>query len=166
MQRTVNINFLKNNFIEIFINQKINFDKFINQLILLGYQRASIVREKSEFAVRGSIIDIFLSDRINPLRLDFFDQNIESISEFDKLTQKTIKKINDKNILINPSSELLLNEKSLNLFRKSFRKIFSDYRHSQIYNLFSESIIPSGGEHFIVGNNAGAERCSDNLSVI
>jgi len=149
LQRTVDINFLKNNFVEIFINQKINFDKFINQLILLGYQRASIVREKSEFAVRGSIIDIFLSDRINPLRLDFFDQNIESISEFDKLTQKTIKKINDKNILINPSSELLLNEKSLNLFRKSFRKIFSDYRHSHIYNLFSESIIPSGGEHFI-----------------
>ncbi|SVD54066.1 uncharacterized protein METZ01_LOCUS406920, partial [marine metagenome] len=77
-----------------------------------------------------------------------FDQNIETISEFDRLTQKTTKKI-DENILITPSSELLINKKSLNLFRKSFREIFSDYRHSQIYNLFSNSIIPSGGENFL-----------------
>ena len=149
IQRTVDINFLKNNFIEIFLHQKINFHKFINKLTLLGYQRTSVVRKKSEFAIRGSIIDIFLSDRNNPIRIDFLDQNIDTISEFDKFTQKTVKKIHDENIIINPSSELLLNNKTLNLFRKSFRKIFSDYRHSHIYNLFSESIVPSGGEHFL-----------------
>ena len=60
IQRTVDINFLKNNFIEIYLHQKINFHKFINQLTLLGYQRTSVVREKSEFAIRGSLIDIFL----------------------------------------------------------------------------------------------------------
>ena len=37
----------------------------------------------------------------------------------------------------------------MNLFRKSFREIFPEYRHSQIYNLFSNSIIPSGGENFL-----------------
>ena len=40
----------------------------------------------------------------------FLDQNIDTINEFDKLTQKKIKKIKDKNIIINPSSELLLND--------------------------------------------------------
>ena len=86
---------------------------------------------------------------INYKKADFLDQNIDTINEFDKLTQKKIKKIKDKNIIINPSSELLLNNKTLNFFRKSFRKIFPDYRHSHIYNLFSESIVPSGGEHFL-----------------
>ena len=107
LQKTINVDFIKNNFIEIFLNKKINFEQLINKLIFLGYQRTSVVREKSEFAIRGSIIDIFLSDRIKPIRIDFFDQNIETISEFDRLTQKTTKKI-DENILITPSSELLI----------------------------------------------------------
>ena len=64
------------------------------------------------------------------------------------MTQKTNKKIDEK-ILISPCSELLIDKKSLNLFRKSFRENFSEYRHSQIYNLFSNSIIPSGGENFL-----------------
>ena len=148
LQKTVDIEFLKRNIVEISINLEINFDQLIKQLVFLGYQRTSVVREKSEFAIRGSIIDVFLIDFINPIRLDFFDQQIESISEFDKITQKTNKKIYKK-ILINPSSELLLNKNSLNLFRQSFRNIFPNYRHSQIYNLFSESIIPAGGENFL-----------------
>ena len=148
LQKTIDVDFINNNFIEIFLNKRINFEQLINKLIFLGYQRTSVVREKSEFAIRGSIIDIFLSDRNKPIRIDFFDQNIETISEFDRLTQKTTQKI-DENILITPSSELLINNKSLNLFRKSFREIFSEYRHSQIYNLFSNSIIPSGGENFL-----------------
>ena len=44
---------------------------------------------------------------------------------------------------------MLLNENSLNLFRKSYREIFPDYRHSSTYNLFSNSIIPAGGENFL-----------------
>ena len=80
LQKTINVDFIKNNFIEIFLNKKINFEQLINKLIFLGYQRTSVVREKSEFAIRGSIIDIFLSDRIQPIRIDFFDQNIETIS--------------------------------------------------------------------------------------
>ena len=118
LQKTVDIEFLEKNIVEISINLEINFDQLIKQLIFLGYQRTSVVREKSEFAIRGSIIDVFLIDFINPIRLDFYDQKIESISEFDKITQKTNKKIYKK-ILINPSSELLLNKNSLNLFRKS-----------------------------------------------
>ena len=148
IQKTISFNFLKDNFIEINKNKKINFQNFINNLIHLGYKRTSIVREKSEFAIRGSIIDIFLIDEIHPIRLDFFDEKIESINQFDKLSQRTIKKF-DKKILINPSNELLLNEKSLNLFRKSFRELFPSYRHSYIYNTFSELSIPSGGENFI-----------------
>ena len=44
---------------------------------MLGYDRTSVVRDKSEFAVRGSILDIYLIDHDNPIRLDFFDNIID-----------------------------------------------------------------------------------------
>ena len=64
LQRTISINFINKNIIEIFLHKKISFEELINKLIFLGYQRTSVVRDKSEFAVRGSIIDIFLTDKI------------------------------------------------------------------------------------------------------
>ena len=149
LQKTVNPKFVKDNFIEIYINKKFDFNNLVNQLTLLGYQRTSVVREKTEFAVRGSIIDIFLIDRNFPIRLDFFDNNLENIYEFDRLTQQRINQIKEKKIYIHISSELILNENSLSLYRKKFRKLFNNYRLSQAYNLFSESIIPPGGEQFL-----------------
>jgi len=149
IQRTVDQSFIKKNYVTIFVNQKLNFNHFIQQLISLGYQRTSVVREKTDFAIRGSIIDIFIVDRKNPLRIDFFDNNIESIYEFDRLTQKRLLKIENEKIYIHPSSELLINDETITLFRKNFREIFSNYRLSQVYNSFSESILPPGGEQFL-----------------
>ena len=54
--------------------------------MLLGFQRTSLVRDKSEFSVRGSILDIFPNDRSKPIRIDFFDEEIETIFEFDPIT--------------------------------------------------------------------------------
>ena len=149
IQKTINKEFLNTNFIEIFINQKIDFNTLIFKLLSLGYERTSVVRDKTEFAIRGSIIDIFIVDHEYPIRIDFFDNYIESIYSFDHITQKRIHKLNNKNIIIYSSSELLLNEESIKLFRKNFREIFSNYRLSHIYQSFSEGIIPPGGEQFI-----------------
>ena len=129
-------------------NQKFKFEDLINNLVLLGFQRTSLVRDKSEFSVRGSILDIFPNDRSKPIRIDFFDEEIETIFEFDPITQKRLKEINS-DLEFNIINELILNENNLNLFRKNFREIFPEYRNSQVYNLFSENIIPSGGEQFL-----------------
>ena len=149
IQKTINKDFLNKNFIEIFINQKIGFNDLIFKLLSLGYERTSVVRDKTEFAIRGSIIDIFIVDHEHPIRIDFFDNKIESIYSFNHITQKRINKLDNKKIIIYTSSELLLNERSITLFRKNFREIFSNYRLSQIYHSFSEGIIPPGGEQFI-----------------
>jgi len=149
IQRTINKDFLKKNFVEIFINQKFNFNNLIFQLTSLGYQRTNVVRDKTEFAIRGSIIDLFIVDHRNPIRIDFFDNTIESIHTFDQITQKRLKKIDNKKIYIYSSSELLLNEESIKLFRKNYREIFSNYRLSQVYHSFSEGNLPPGGEQFI-----------------
>ena len=98
---------------------------------------------------RGSIIDIFVVGQKNPIRIDFFDNNIESIYEFDRVTQKRIAKKTNENIYIYISNELLINEDSLKLFRRKFRETFVNYRLSQIYHSFSDNIFPSGGEQFL-----------------
>ena len=149
IQKTVDIKFLNKNFIEIYINQKIRFNDFISKLLLLGYVRTSVVRDKTEFAIRGSIIDIFIVDNEYPIRIDFLDDTIETIYTFDFITQKRLEKLDNKKYFIYSSSELPVNEDSIKLFRENFRKLFLNYRLSQVYHSFSECIIPPGGEQFI-----------------
>ena len=118
IQKTIHKTYLDKNLIAIFVNQKINFNKFILTLSSLGYERTSVVRDKTEFAIRGSIIDIFIEGYEKPIRIDFFDDTIESIHLFDQITQKRLNKFEDNKCFIYTSSELLLNDESINLFRK------------------------------------------------
>ena len=140
---------LKKNYIKISKSSKLKIDELLSLLIKLGYERVSIVRDKSEFAVRGSIIDIFLPQLKNPIRIDLFDNDIESIFEFDVITQTRISNSNLNNLTINASTELIIDTEHLEKFRSNFREKFQDYRKSQVYNLFSEGIIPSGGEQYL-----------------
>ena len=149
IQKTLNKDFVLKNSFTIYENKKIDFKELISKLLILGYDRTSVVRDKSEFAVRGSILDIFLIDHDHPIRLDFYDDTIESIYDFDRISQKRINKLSGKNFIIYPSCELLLTDENIKIFRKKFRKIFSDFRKSHIYNLFTEKIIPPGGEQFL-----------------
>ncbi len=147
-QKIIPRSIINSQFFKVSKKQKFKLEDLINNLVLLGFQRTSLVRDKSEFSVRGSILDIFPNERFKPIRIDFFDEEIETIFEFDPITQKRLKKINS-DLEFNIVNELILNEDNLNLFRKNFREIFSEYRNSQVYNLFSENIIPSGGEQFM-----------------
>ena len=149
VQKTLPKNEIKKNFISISKNSKIKIDKILLLLIKLGYERTALVRDKSEFAIRGSIIDIFLPQFDKPIRIDLFDDEIESIFEFDPITQKRLNKSNIKSFKLNPSSELIIDNKNLEKFRSEFRSIFQNFRKSQTYEMFSSGIIPSGGEQFL-----------------
>ena len=148
IQKTLPKNTIEKNFITILKKTKLEINKILILLIKLGYERTSLVRDKSEFAIRGSIIDIFLPQFNNPIRIDLFDNDIESIFEFDPITQKRTSKINLESFTLNPSSELIIDEDNLKKFRTSFRSIFQNHRNSQVYELFSSGVIPAGGEQF------------------
>ena len=122
----------------------INLDELLLLLIKLGYERTALVRDKSEFAIRGSIIDIFLPQFEKPIRIDLFDDEIETIFEFDPITQKRLNKSSIKSFKLNPSSELIIDNKNLEKFRSKFRSEFQNFRKSQTYEMFSSGIIPSG----------------------
>lgn len=75
------------------------------KLSSIGYHRDTIVNQTGEFAVRGFIIDVFPLDEENPIRIEFFDDEIESIRYFQSDTQKSISSCSS--ILISPFTEFL-----------------------------------------------------------
>lgn len=87
-------------------NYTISHDCLIKRLEELGYNRTSLCSITGEYAVRGFVLDIFPIDFSHPIRIEFFDDIIESIREFDEETQKSIKEISDVKIYSN--TEFLL----------------------------------------------------------
>lgn len=79
-----------------------------NTLVKLGYTSKSVVTSTGEFAFRGSIIDFYPLNYENPIRLDFFDDELESIKIFSADTQRTILKINS--LTMHPLTELFYDD--------------------------------------------------------
>ena len=70
-------------------------NKLIERLERQGFDRVATVREVSEYAVRGGILDLFAPAAENPVRLDFFGDVLESIREFDAASQLTLQPVKE-----------------------------------------------------------------------
>ncbi len=91
--------------------EEINRDLFISKLITIGYKKTYTVYKTGEFAVRGSIIDIFPLNYENPVRLDFFGDEIDDIKQFDVNTQLSINKLDTVEII--PVTEFFYTDEQL-----------------------------------------------------
>lgn len=91
----------KNNYLKLNKNQKINMQELINNLILNGYKKCQKIEKIGEFSVKGDILDIFLNNYENPIRIDFFDDEIDNIYSFDLSEMQKIESINEIIILPN-----------------------------------------------------------------
>jgi len=78
---------------------KLDLSKFSKILSEMGYERSSLASVRGEFAVRGDIVDIFLTTNEHPVRIEFFDDEIENLSIFDENSMKNIEKINKISIM-------------------------------------------------------------------
>ena len=97
-------NIYKKNVLKLEVNESVKFDSLIEKLYKLGYKRESVVNKTGEVAVRGYIVDIFPLSYSNPIRIEFWGDEIESIREFNIDTQLTIKKLDD--VIIYPNCEM------------------------------------------------------------
>ena len=93
------------------VGSTLTFDALSSFLTSLGYKQAKAVSDKGEFAIRGSLVDIFPVVALQPYRIDFLGDTIDSIRIFDSGTQKTVRKVDE--LLLCPASEwdLLREEK-------------------------------------------------------
>ncbi|MCL6610445.1 MAG: transcription-repair coupling factor [Peptococcaceae bacterium] len=84
--------------------------KLIKQLAAMGYERSEMVEGHGQFSVRGGILDIFPMTLDSPVRLEFFDDEIDSIRAFDADTQRSTGKL--QRITVSPATELIVDEQA------------------------------------------------------
>ena len=114
------------------INDQFNPEKIIQEITEYGYVREDFVSEPGQYALRGSIMDIFLTSGKNPIRIEFFDNAIESIRTFNPESQIADEKIDSLNFL--PSFEYPLNPGAAEIFKQEWRKNFDIFENdSEIF---------------------------------
>ncbi|HEY8617906.1 transcription-repair coupling factor [Phenylobacterium sp.] len=112
-----------------------------------GYQRASTVSERGEFAIRGGVIDVFPPSADEPVRLDLFGDTLESIRAFDPETQRSTKQLKDVSLL--PVSEALLDKDAISRFRTGYLESFGAPGDDPLYAAISEGGRRAGMEHYL-----------------
>jgi transcription-repair coupling factor (superfamily II helicase) len=118
------------------------------KLSLYGYSAVSQVEEHGEFSARGSILDLFPMGSTRPFRIDFFDDEVETIRSFDAETQRSVEKINEIKLL--PAQEYPLDEDGIKHFRLKFRETFDiDPNSCPVYVDISEGISSPGVEYYL-----------------
>ena len=130
---------------ELAVGAQCDLKELINHLGELAYQRTDLVERRGEFAVRGGIVDVFLPLANQPVRIDFFGDEIEDISYFDVAGQRTTGVVSES-IKILPCRELLLTP----AVQAKARALIIDFpQASEILEKLSEGIASEGMESFI-----------------
>ncbi len=93
---------------ELSVGQTVSLDEIKEYFIKAGYERIEMVEGKGQFSIRGGIIDFFSPIHQNAVRIELFDDEIDSIRYFDVLTQRSISKT--KKVKITPAREFIVKE--------------------------------------------------------
>ena len=112
-----------------------------------GYVRASTVSERGEFAVRGGVVDVFPPGFEEPVRLDMFGSELESIRTFDPDTQRSTGQMTS--VSLAPVSEALLDPDSISRFRTGYLNLFGAPGEDPMYAAVSEGARRQGMEHWL-----------------
>ena len=148
LHRLLPKDWLTNTTFSLSCGQQIQREDFRVRLSESGYISTSQVSAPGEFAVRGSLMDVFPVGAKLPLRIDLFDDEIDTLRVFDSETQRTTGEI--ENITILPAREFPTDQSSIMEFRRSWREHFSSrYQGSTIYQDVSEGLAPAGIEYYL-----------------
>jgi len=124
-----------------------SLDKLRLQLEKSGYRHVDQVFGPGEYASRGSIIDLFPMGSDNPFRIDFFDDEIDTIRTFDAETQRTIEDMTSIRLL--PAHEFPTSKEAIEEFRGRWRHKFEARREPEsIYMQVTKATWPAGIEYW------------------
>ena len=119
-QRVAPTSWILGEHFDIHVGQKFDLEQQKKKLIQAGYHLVDTVYDPGEFAVRGSIMDIYASGQEAPIRIDLFDDEIESLKFFDAETQRTTQSLQQSTVL--PAQEFPLKEG-----RATFRDRYAEF---------------------------------------
>ncbi|HEY3809415.1 MAG TPA: transcription-repair coupling factor [Steroidobacteraceae bacterium] len=128
--------------------QALELEPLRQRLAQSGYASVGQVRSHGEFALRGSLFDIYPMGAAAPVRVDLLDERIDTIRYFDPETQRSLESIDQLRLL--PARELPLDAEAVRAFRRRFRERFEgDIARMSIYRGVAEGIAPPGIEFYL-----------------
>ncbi|MBN3342963.1 transcription-repair coupling factor [Pectobacterium brasiliense] len=147
MQRVCPHSFLHGHALVLKKGQRLSRDKLRSQLEQAGYRSVDQVMEHGEYATRGALLDLFPMGSEEPYRIDFFDDEIDSLRLFDVDTQRTLNEVPHINLL--PAHEFPTDKSAIELFRSQWREQFEVRRDAEhIYQQVSKGVWPAGIEYW------------------
>jgi len=148
MQRLPPKQYIVTNSLMLKIGTKFDLETRRRDLLRTGYQYVDSVYEHGEFAIRGSIMDIYPMGSKLPYRIDLIDDEIETLRTFDPESQRSISQVDAIRLL--PGKEYPLNEVGISEFRTRFRERFDvDTRSCPLYQDVSQGISSPGLEYYL-----------------
>lgn len=148
LQRLMPQSWLLGNSLMVSVGERIDTNQLRQNLERAGYRCVDTVYEHGEFAVRGSLMDIFPMGSDLPYRIDLFDDEIESLRTFDPENQLTIDKVEKIQLL--PAKEFPLNKTGINLFKQQWLERFDvNHKACPVFQDISAGISPPGIEYYL-----------------
>lgn len=148
MQRVTPLNYLLQHSLLVEKGQRISLGALRDTLAQTGYTSVTQVMEHGEFAARGSILDIFPMGSEKPFRLDFFDDEVDSIRSFDPEDQRSLAELDQIRCL--PAREFPTDQAGIEQFRQNYRALFQRTGSSQsIYGQISKNQLFAGIEYYL-----------------
>lgn len=147
MQRVCPREFLHRHALVMKKGQRLSPDKLRTQLEQAGYRSVNQVMEHGEFATRGALLDLYPMGSTEPYRIDFFDNEIDSLRTFDVDSQRTLSEVDAVNLL--PAHEFPTDKNAIELFRSQWREQFEVRRDAEhVYQQVSKNTWPAGIEYW------------------
>ncbi|MDB4850552.1 transcription-repair coupling factor [Gammaproteobacteria bacterium] len=128
------------------IGDTLTIKDLTTSLEILKYERVDKVSSINQYTVRGGVVDFYSGFQLNPIRIDFFGDQIDEIREFDPKTQNMTSKLSEFKLYA--GSEINLDEDSIGNFKFSWRNYFQshDERHCEIFQSLASGKYPEGYE--------------------
>ncbi len=146
--------------------EEVERDELLGKLLNLGYSNVPLVEDKGTFAVRGGILDIFPPDRVEPVRIEFFGDFVDTIRAFDPLTQRSLQPLSE--LILLPSREVVFTEEALKDFALRLKKRCDSIeipatRRKELLEQIQNAIYPPGIEYLQPLIHPGLETIFDYL---
>jgi transcription-repair coupling factor (superfamily II helicase) len=148
LQRLAPRSYIEAYSLKVHLNETLDLEALRARLAMAGYAAVTQVVAHGEFAVRGSLIDVFPMGSDTPFRIDLLDRDVDSIRRFDPETQRSLDKLDRIQLL--PARETPLNPEAVREFRRRYRLRFTgDLSEQAVYRDISTGIAPGGIEFFL-----------------
>src|SRR6202041_1352161 len=148
LQRLAPRSYIEGYSLKVHVNETLDLEALRVQLTLAGYAAVTQVVAHGEFAVRGSLLDVFPMGSDTPYRIDLLDRDVDSIRHFDPDTQRSGEKL--ERIQLLPARETPLSPDAVREFRRRYRVRFpGDLTEHGIYRDVSAGRAPGGLEFFL-----------------